>query len=151
MYYARTRKNYIDVVRFLYIVLFLYAALMKGMDLGKFKAELGQSPLLMAFAEWITWIVPAIEVVVVLMLIIPGLVRLGLYSSFTLMSVFTFYIFMILNFSDSIPCSCGGILEKMDWKMHLVFNVVFTGLAATAIILIEDRSELTRKASDNLI
>jgi hypothetical protein len=35
---------------------------------------------------------------------------------------FTTYIILILNFSSFIPCSCGGILEKLGWTEHLIFN-----------------------------
>src|SRR5690606_14703009 len=49
------------------------------------------------------------------------------------MVMFTAYIFIILNFSDFVPCSCGGVLEKMSWTQHLIFNVVFIILAGVAV------------------
>lgn len=34
-----------------------------------------------------------------------------------------------------MPCSCGGILEKMNWNQHLLFNICFCVLAVPAILL----------------
>ncbi len=59
----------------------------------------------------------------------------ALYSALALMSLFTAYIIAILNFSDTIPCSCGGVLEKMSWNEHLVFNIIFMLMAIIAIVL----------------
>src|SRR5690606_23761035 len=45
------------------------------------------------------------------------------------MTAFTVYIYLILNYSPFVPCSCGGILEKMGWTEHLWFNIIITLLA----------------------
>jgi hypothetical protein len=31
------------------------------------------------------------------------------------------------------PCTCGGIIEKMSWNQHVVFNMAFTVLALFAL------------------
>jgi hypothetical protein len=54
--------------------------------------------------------------------------------------MFTAYIITILNFSEYIPCSCGGILQNMTWKTHLVFNIGLV-LLSIAGILIETYSK----------
>ena len=43
--------------------------------------------------------------------------------------------FIILNFIPDIPCSCGGVLEKMSWNEHLIFNIAFVVLGLVAILL----------------
>jgi hypothetical protein len=48
--------------------------------------------------------------------------------------MFTTYIIIITRFSPYVPCSCGGVLQKLGWTEHLVFNIVFVVLAATGII-----------------
>jgi hypothetical protein len=38
---------------------------------------------------------------------------------------------MILSFAK-LPCQCGGVISKMSWKEHVVFNaffIVVNGLA----------------------
>jgi len=67
----------------------------------------------------------------------------ALYAAFSLMVMFTAYIAFILNFSDYIPCSCGGILEKMSWKEHLIFNSGFVIIALIGIALHSDRENVS--------
>lgn len=129
-------KRYaVEVICFLYILLFVYAAVSKLLDFENFQVQLGQSPLLSPFAIWVSWIVPFAELIIALVLIIPKFRSIGLLAALSLMTMFTAYIFIILHYSSFVPCSCGGILEKMTWNIHLVFNVVFIVLAALAIAM----------------
>jgi hypothetical protein len=49
------------------------------------------------------------------------------------MTLFTIYIFILTHYSEYVPCSCGGVLQKMSWNQHQIFNMVFTGLALLGI------------------
>lgn len=137
------KKLTIEIISSLYILLFVYAAVSKLLDFENFQVQIGQSPLLSAFAGWVAWGVPILELLIVLFLVIPKLRLIGFMASFTLMVMFTAYIIIILNFSSSIPCSCGGVLEKMGWTEHLVFNLAFVLLAATAILIITKQNPKT--------
>ncbi|WP_417857511.1 MauE/DoxX family redox-associated membrane protein, partial [Xanthomarina gelatinilytica] len=64
----------------------------------------------------------------------------ALFAAFALMVMFTAYIVIILNFSDFIPCSCGGVLEKLSWTQHLIFNIAFIILAGVAVFLVPTHS-----------
>jgi hypothetical protein len=129
------KTNFIYIVALLFIVLFTYAAVSKILDFENFQVQLGQSPLLSAFAISISYLVPSVELILVFMLTKPRFRLIGLYGSFVLMTMFTSYIYIILNYSSFIPCSCGGILEKMSWNEHLLFNIAFVILSTLAIIL----------------
>lgn len=129
------KSNFIYIVALLHILLFTYAAASKIMDFQNFQAQLGQSPLLSPYAEFVSFAVPIIELVLVLLLGVPNSRLLGLYLSCWLMVLFTTYILIILNFSSFVPCSCGGILEKLGWTEHLLFNIAFIVLALFAILL----------------
>lgn len=131
----------IEIISFLYVLLFVYAALMKLMDVEKFTVQLGQSPLLMAFATWIAWVVPSIELIIAAMLIFSRTRLFGFYAAFTLMVMFTVYIVIILTYADHVPCSCGGILEDMGWTEHLIFNIAFVLLGATGVLLLTSKKE----------
>lgn len=128
-------KLTINIISFLFIALFVYAAVSKLLDFETFSVQLAQSPLLSAYAGVIAWLVPGIEIVIALLLMLSKFRVLALYAAFTLMAMFTIYIYIMLNFSDFIPCSCGGVLEKLSWTQHLVFNVVFIVLGGVAILL----------------
>lgn len=116
-------------------MLFVYAAVSKLLDFENFQVQLGQSPLLSVYASFVSWIVPTLELLIAFLLFIPKLRDYGLYSCLCLMTMFTVYIYIVLHYSSFVPCSCGGILEKMSWNVHLVFNIFFVGLAVLAICL----------------
>ncbi len=132
--YLKTVVVYI--ICLLYIILFTYAAVSKLLDFQNFQIQIGQSPLLSAFATPVSYGVPIVEIGLALTLMFSNYRLLGLYGSFILMTMFTAYIFIILNFSSFIPCSCGGILEDMSWTQHLIFNIAFVVLSGIAIILL---------------
>ncbi|MGV0938374.1 DoxX family protein [Empedobacter falsenii] len=121
------------LICYLFIVLFIYAAVSKLMDFENFQIQLAQSPLLSAYAGFISYAVIIVEIVIALLLCIKRTQQIGLYASYGLMLAFTVYIYLIINYSDFVPCSCGGILEKLGWTEHLIFNLVFVGLAVIGI------------------
>lgn len=125
----------VEIISLLFSLLFLYAAASKLFDYANFKIQLAKSPVLTDYAGILAWLVPALEIGITSMLLFKRSLVLGLYASFALMMLFTSYIIVILNFSDSIPCSCGGILQSMTWRQHLVFNICFVVLALIGIFI----------------
>lgn len=123
------------IISLLFIILFVYAAVSKLLDYQNFTVQLGQSPLLTKYAQPVAWLIPLLETAIAILLAIPPLRISGLYLSFSLMGLFTAYIFTITRFTESIPCSCGGVLQKMSWDQHLVFNIFFMLLAFIGIML----------------
>lgn len=129
-------KNiFIKAVSYFFILLFIYASVSKILDFENFQVQLAQSPMLGAYAGVVSLLVIIVELSIVYLLVIQKFRLTGLYVSLGIMSAFTIYIFLILNYSDSIPCSCGGILEKMDWNQHLIFNLCCVLLLIVAIII----------------
>lgn len=131
------RQNLILAICWLLVLLFVYAASSKLIAHDKFTVQLGQSPLLHPYAGWLSWLMPIAEIGIALALFNKRYRLIGLYLSFTLMTMFTAYIIAITQFSDYIPCSCGGILQKMTWNQHLVFNIFFTAITAIGVFLSE--------------
>ena len=136
--YSKHKNILLEFICFLFILLFVYAAISKFLVFDEFKIQIGQSPVLTAYAGWLVWIVPCIEIIISLMLVIPQYRLQGLYASFSLMVMFTAYIVIILNFSDHVPCSCGGVLEKLGWTEHLIFNSAFIALAFIGILILSE-------------
>ena len=128
----------VPVTSYLYILLFVYAAISKLLDFENFRVQLAESPLLSAYAGLIAPAVISLELLLVLFLSFKTTRLTGLYASFFLMIAFTVYIYLILNYSDFVPCSCGGIIEKLGWTEHMVFNIAFALLALFAILFTEN-------------
>ncbi len=133
----------LNAICFLFILLFTYAALSKLMEYREFVSQIGQSYILTDFAELLAWLIPVSELAVAAMIAIPKLRYVGLYAGFTIMVLFTIYIGAILQFSTDVPCSCGGILEKLGWTEHLIFNMIYVILGGAGIYLSNPSNEPT--------
>jgi hypothetical protein len=129
------KNTIIEIIAIWFVILFLYTSISKLMDYSVFREQIAQSPILKPFAAWIGWMLPLGEFIVALLLFIPRTRSKGLYAATALMIFFTLYIGAILLLDDHVPCSCGGIIELLSWKGHLIFNGVCIGLAVTAIFL----------------
>ncbi|WP_053326713.1 MauE/DoxX family redox-associated membrane protein [Chryseobacterium gallinarum] len=139
------KEYYVTAVCILVAFLFVYAAMSKVLDFENFQVQLAQSPLLSAYAHYISFAVVITELTLALYLCLPTYQKLALYFSLGLMSAFTIYIFLILNYSDFVPCSCGGILEKLGWTEHLIFNIAFVLLISAAIFYKEKKDNPQKK------
>lgn len=123
-------------VAYFFTILFCYASFSKMLDFENFQIQLAQSPLLSAYAGFISYAVIIAEFVIVALLCIKGTRLIGLYLSLGIMVSFTIYIYLILNYSDFVPCSCGGILEKLGWTEHLIFNIACIVFAFVGIYIL---------------
>jgi uncharacterized membrane protein YphA (DoxX/SURF4 family) len=141
------KKVVVDLICYACFMLFLYAATSKLIDFEKSELQMSKSPIITDYASILVWLVPTLEIIIAIMLLISRTLMVALYASLALMSLFTAYIVAILYFTDTIPCSCGGVLEKMGWNEHLIFNIFFLVLIIIAIVLntkiIEKRNDVT--------
>ncbi|THU39207.1 hypothetical protein FAM09_11880 [Niastella caeni] len=131
----------VELICFLLLLLFSYAAVSKLIEYNSFVGQLRKSPYLEQYASIVAWLVPVVECIIVLLLLFKKTRLTGLFASFGLMLMFTAYIYTMLNFSFYIPCSCGGILALMSWTQHFWFNVIFTVLALTGVLLMVVRRQ----------
>jgi len=91
-------------------------------------------PYIAPYAQWISWGIPFLELVIAGLLLFHGYRLIGLYGSLVLMLLFTGYIIAVLQFSNSIPCSCGGVVSALGWKDHILLNISFMILALLGIL-----------------
>ncbi len=129
------RTTIIEIISLLNIILFLYTGIAKIMDYSVFKEQLAVSPILSWATTSVAVLLPIVEFAIVLMLLIPRWRLKGLYASLGIMILFTVYIVAMFIFAPEMPCSCGGIIELLSWKGHLVFNSVFVLLNGWAMYL----------------
>lgn len=127
------RSTTIEIIVFLYAVLFLYTGISKLMEYGTFREQLAESPVLAPVASLVAVILPFAEFLIVLLLIVPRWRLKGFYAALGMMTAFTIYIIALLSFSDKLPCSCGGVIALLSWPQHIMFNGLFIVLAIAAI------------------
>lgn len=131
------KARIVSFMSYFLIMLFVYAAVSKLIVFQDFQVQLTQSPLLSAYANLIAYLVILVELVISVLLAAKKTRLVGLYLSYLLMVAFSLYIYLILNYSDFIPCSCGGVLESLSWNEHLWFNIIVCCLTITAAYLLE--------------
>jgi hypothetical protein len=129
------RKPFIDIICALLIFLFIYTGISKLLDYHTFRRQLGQSPFITFYAPLLAWALPLGEIIIAGMLSFNRSRLMGLYLSFFLLCLFTFYLAAMLQLSYYIPCSCGGVLQALSWQAHIILNIVFILLAAAGTLL----------------
>lgn len=122
-----------DIITALFILLFLYTAINKFIAIKDLKIVLKDYPLIGGLSEVIAWALPITEIAISALLFTPRTKLLGLYCSLILMSLFTLYLVYMLIYAPKLPCTCGGMLRKLSWSQHLIFNSIFILLAIIGI------------------
>jgi hypothetical protein len=130
-----SRHLIIEIICSLLIMLFIYSSISKLSAYNRFSVQLSKSPFITSYYQLVAWSIPATEIVIAFLLAIKRTRLVGLYASFLLMSLFTAYLVIMLNFSFYIPCSCGGVLEYLSWEQHIVFNSFFIVMAGAGVLL----------------
>jgi amino acid transporter len=130
------RKFPVEPFVALLVVLFVYTALSKLLDIDTFRKQMLNQPLPETLKQNLVWLVPVSEITTSIFLVIRPLRLYGFVLAFTVMLAFILYVSLILAKAFSyIPCSCGGVLSAMSWQMHLIFNIFFTLLAFTGFLI----------------
>lgn len=113
----------IDLIAALLLWLYLYTAASKLADRETFEYVLGRSVLIGKYASLLSWILPVVELTVVAALFLPVYRQTGFWLSAILLFLFTSYLIFMISVEKNLPCACGGVLEMLGWKQHIVFNI----------------------------
>jgi len=140
---AKKRWQIINLISYLFILVFLYTATSKVLTFRSFEHVLGQSVLIGNYNTLVAWLIPTVEIAIGILLIFPTTKRIGLIASLTLMIVFTAYLTYMINSGSKLPCRCGGIISALSWKNHIIFNSILIALAATGIAIIKRVSSVS--------
>ena len=126
----------LECVCALLILLFLYASISKFLDFKTFIDQMNNQPLPNSWTPFLVWAIPLLEIAISIALIFEYTRMLGLYASLALMLLFTVYTgIILLHFFPYIPCSCGGVIQKLTWTQHLILNLFYIALSGLGIIL----------------
>lgn len=128
-------STYTNIIACLFILLFSYASVSKILDYENFNIQLSSFPYLPDAIKYFAWLVPLSEFIIIVLLLLPRYRLTGFYTSTLLLIIFTVYLFVVLMFAPHIPCSCGGILERLSWNAHIIFNICWILLGVTGVLL----------------
>lgn len=129
-------KNIIIAIRFLLILLFVYAAVSKLIDLKGFTSDLNNQPFPDSWTPVLSWMIPLIEIAVATCLFFESIVTAALLGSCILMVGFTIYtLLVLLHMFRYVPCSCGGLISKLSWKAHLILNIFYLLISVAGFLI----------------
>lgn len=134
------RSIIVEIISALFILLFFYTALSKSFEINNTVYVLERTPLFSSLAVPGAWTIVITEYIVAILLFFPRTKKAGLYGSLLLMGGFTLYIVYMMLVIPDLPCTCGGVISKMTWSQHLIFNIFFTLLALTGILLLRKKT-----------
>jgi len=130
------RNTIVTILRYLLVILFIYAATAKALNYKVFVADIAKSPLLGNLNNTILApLVLGLEFLTAGLLQFKATIKPGFYLSSFLMLTFTLYLGTLYFFYTNIPCSCGGILGRMSYPIHISFNLLFTILSFAGTFL----------------
>lgn len=118
----------------LLILMWVYAALSKLFIYEETRFDWLSHELIKNYVSTLAWLIPSLELAIVLLLTYPKTMNIGFYTSIMLLSGFTLYILYMFVYYPSTPCSCGGIINSFSWQQHVAFNLVFIALSCFGLI-----------------
>lgn len=126
-----------DIITFFFVFLFLYTGMAKLTEIHSIKEQMIASPLLGSpiLTTVITWALPIGEILLAIVLLIPKTRLKALYATCALMTIFTIYVLALFFINSYLSCSCGGIIEQLTPKQHIVFNSACVILSTVAIAI----------------
>jgi len=135
----------VPVTQFLLVFLLAYTGVSKWLGYEKFKGVLSQSPWINTWAPAIAFLLPVIELVIAVLLVIPATAYLGLLASLAILFVFTCYLILMILFAPHMPCACGGVIESLGWRSHILFNLFFLGMSFAAVYYYDHHKGVSQK------
>ncbi|WP_370277708.1 MauE/DoxX family redox-associated membrane protein [Flavobacterium sp. J27] len=116
-------KKTIQIVYYFLILFISYTTMNKFLSIESFQTNL----LKTGFFEdsttiYLSYLIILTEFVAVLILIFYK--KLGALLMASMLSVFTIYILILRFYGRYEVCGCGGVLNGLQFKYHLMINVV---------------------------
>jgi hypothetical protein len=131
----KINNTLIETICFLLVIIFAYAAFSKLLDLEQLRTTIRETPFLMLFTAWLPFVIIGSELAIATLLLSAKYRLTALYASFILLFMFTCYIYLIRAFMKMVPCSCGGLIQKLSWSQHIILNLSLMAVTLAAIVL----------------
>ena len=133
-----------EVALILLIFLFAYSSAIKLNDLDAFADKLLKSPLIgIKYLVPLVYLVPIGELLIAITLVYPKSRTIGKYLSCFALTLFSLYLIALNNLDDFVPCSCGGLFEKLTFNQHIILNLILWGLSV--ILVFTDKRKMYLK------
>jgi len=137
---AKTKRRSINwrrlvstVLTYPLAILFAMAACTKVMKYATYHSYLYESGLTSeGVAFWLSFTLPALELIVAGLLAWPKTRRTGLFATIGLLPFYHYYIYYALNEALFTPCGCLGALP-IAWGQHYTLNLTVLLMCIAAL------------------
>lgn len=131
---VKTRSVIIDLITYLFVLLFIYTGSSKIYAFKDFDIVLSLLPIAGVYHQFFAIAIISIQLIIAVLLIIPITKIAGLHLSFGLLIVFSLCLIYMVLFEKVLPCSCGGITSRLSWKAHIYVNLLLASVAGFGIL-----------------
>jgi len=133
---ATKKEIWLKIISGLIASMFFYTVFVKFRNYEQANWDMRNQVFPNGIADILTWLVPSIEAVLVLLLVFKPTRLWGFKASLGLLTAFTLYISIALtNIFGRVPCNCGGIIGELSYGWHILFNLIFMLLAFLGICI----------------
>lgn len=120
------KRLFTEIVAAFFVLVYVYTAIMKLKDIPGFIGTMSRTPFIHSYANLLAGLIPGIEIAISIFIIIPPTRLYGLVTATGLIALFTLYIGYLMISVPKLPCSCGGIIQDLSWRGHLIVNISLT-------------------------
>lgn len=131
---AKTGEIIIDIIIYLFILLFVYTASSKLYGFKDFDNVLHFIPVFGSAHFIMAVLIITLQLIIAALLIIPSTKKIGLYATLVLLVIFTAFLLYMVFFSKVLPCSCAGITSKLSWKNQTWLNIILIVMVSFGIL-----------------
>ena len=105
-------------------VVFIYAGFYKLTDVKTFSSQLQESPLIPNNVTFfLSYAIPLFHIIIGVLLLFLKSSFTILWTSLSLLMLYTIYLLALYNLYSPPPCSCGGILNNIEYEGQITFNI----------------------------
>jgi hypothetical protein len=144
----KLKKTILEFMIGVIVAVFAYIGTIKLAKFEEFRLAIRAQPLESWLKSFLIIAVPIALFLCIVLMAIPKLRRIGLYSTLGLLFIFSGYISLILmKYYGVIPCSCAGISHEWSWTKQLYFNLALIVITLTTIVL---QIHISRREGDQI-
>ena len=122
-------RKYKHIVQYAFLLLWGYALALKLSNIEQTKNEMAMQLFPAWVADILWWLIPAIQVVLVLLLLFRPTIDRGVQASTLLITAINIYLLLgVTKVFGSTPCACGGIWPGNNHWEHIAWNSIFMTL-----------------------
>ena len=142
------KNRFISISKILLMVMFAYAGIFKIVDITLFESQMKESPLIpQLLIPTLAISLPIFELLLAILLMYDKYNSMSLTLSFITMLFFSLYLIMLVSLYENVPCTCGGILGKLGYTEHIIFNLFFLTISGVTFYLHDSKSNQTHQES----